>query len=97
MSALAKIVEDAMAKAAQAAINMIRETPSWDFCDPHKEYYKIQGELLAPYVEEQVKKHPGLPETTQYLDGLITGREYLVAICKMAGQYPLRVMVEIKE
>jgi len=78
--ALAAVLEEAERKASEAALNLIRETPSWDKCDPHRLYHATESDILHPYVNWASEKYSEEFETTQYLEGLITGREYLSAL-----------------
>ncbi|MFA6270671.1 MAG: hypothetical protein WC657_05710 [Candidatus Paceibacterota bacterium] len=78
--ALATILEEAEAKASKAALDLIKATAPWDICDPHGAYYKAESEILMPYINWAVLRWAGHLETDQYLEGLITGREYLSAM-----------------
>jgi len=86
MGSLAGILEEARIKASEAALTLIRETPSWDKCDPHSLYYKTEAEILKPHVERAVLHYAGHFEVDQYLEGLITGREFLSALVLKTGQ-----------
>lgn len=78
--ALSEILGAAEQKASKAALDLIKETASWDTCDPHRVYYKVESETIAEVVNWAVLRWAGHVETDQYLEGLITGREFLSAI-----------------
>lgn len=78
--ALAAVLKDAQDKASEAALKLIRDTASWDKCDPHALYHSTEAGILKPYVEWAVLSYAGFPVVDQYLEGLITGREMLSAL-----------------
>lgn len=78
--ALAEVLSAAEKKASKAAVDLIKETAPWDKCDPHGVYYKVESETLSEVVNWAILRWAGHMETDQYLDRLITGREFLSAI-----------------
>jgi hypothetical protein len=78
--AIAAVLGSAEEKASKAAVDLIKETAPWDKCDPHGVYYKVESETLSEVVNWAVLRWAGHMETDQYLEGLVTGREFLSAI-----------------
>lgn len=78
--AIAAVLEEAQKAASEAALKLIRETFSWDQCDPHRLYHSTEARILKPYVDRAVLSYGEFPIVRQYSDGLITGREMLTAL-----------------